>query len=75
MIMKYKMSYMVYKMRKAWPIFDVIAAYFYLVVFVSVLAFSLYFQIALFWALALTIYMISQFINQRHNQNYRHEGS
>ena len=59
MIMKYKLSYMIYRMRKVWPLFDTIAAYFYLVVFVSVLAFSLYFQIALFWAISLTIYMIA----------------
>ena len=40
--MKYKMSYLVYKMRKLWPIIDTIAAYFYLVVFVTILAFALY---------------------------------
>ena len=72
--MKYKMSYLVYKMRKLWPILDTIAAYFYLVLFVTILAFALYFQLALFWAFSLTIYMVSQFINSRQNHKYRQEG-
>ena len=72
--MKYKMSYLVYRMRKLWPVLDTIAAYFYLVVFVTILAFALYFQLALFWACALTIYMASQFINSRQNHKYRQEG-
>lgn len=69
--MKYKMSYMVFKMQKWWYIFDTAAAYFYLLFYVSVLSFALYYQLALFWAIALTIYMFAQIINSRQNYKYR----
>lgn len=72
--MRYKLSYMTFRMRKAWPVFDGLAAYFYLVLNVSILAFALYYQLALFWAVALTIYMISQFINSTNNFKYRQKG-
>lgn len=71
--MKYKVSYFVYKMKAIWPVLDKIAAYFYFIVNITVLVFALYFQIAIFWAIALTIYMISQFFNWRTNFKYRQE--
>jgi len=40
--MRYKLSYMTYKMKPAWVVFDGLAAYFYLVLYVIVLAFALY---------------------------------
>lgn len=41
--MKYKLTYMTYKIRKAWPVFDILAAYSYIVLYVTILAFALYF--------------------------------
>lgn len=72
--MKYKTSYTTYKLKKIWSLLDVMAAYFYIVLNVSILSFALYYQLAVFWAVALTIYMISQFINSNANYNYRQEG-
>lgn len=57
--MRYKLSYMTYRIKKAWPILDYVAAYFQLLLYVSILAFAIYYQLAAFWALALTIYMIA----------------
>ena len=71
MNMKYKLSYMVYRIRRAWKVLDILAAYFYLVLNVSILAFALYFQLALFWAICLTIYMFSQIINSNTHYKYR----
>lgn len=59
MTMSYKLSYMIYRMKLAWPVFNVIAAYFYLVLYVIILAFALYYQLALFWAVSLTLCMVA----------------
>ena len=69
--MKYKLTYLTYKIRKAWPVFDILAAYSYIVLYVSMLAFALYYQLAVFWAVALSIYMIAQFINSSSHYNFR----
>lgn len=43
MTMRYKLSYLTYKMKKAWPVLDIIAAYFYIVLNVVILAFAIYY--------------------------------
>ena len=43
MTMNYKLSYMTYRVQKAWPVFDMLAEYFYLVLYVLLLAFALYY--------------------------------
>ena len=65
---------MTYKMKPAWVVFDGLAAYFYLVLYVIVLAFALYYQLALFWAIGLTLCMVAQLISSKHNYNYRQKG-
>lgn len=57
--MKYKTSYTPYQLQKIWPLLDVMAAYFHIVLNVTILCFALYYQLAIFWGIALTIYMIS----------------
>ena len=69
--MRYKMSYTVYQMKPVWAVFDFLAAYFYFILYITVLSFALYYQLALFWATALLIYMISWCINSRSHHNYR----
>lgn len=43
MTMRYKLAYLTYKMKKAWPVLDTIAAYFYLALYVTILAFAIYY--------------------------------
>ena len=59
MAMRYKLSYLTYKMKIAWPVLDIIAAYFYHILNITILVFAIYYQLAVFWALALTIYMLA----------------
>ena len=72
--MRYKLSFTTFKMRRLWSVFDFLAAYFYFVLYISVLSFALYYQLALFWAVALLIYMISWCLNSRAHHNYRQKG-
>jgi len=43
MSMKYKISYLTYRIKTAWPLLDAIAAYYYIVINVTILAFALYY--------------------------------
>lgn len=41
--MRYKLSYLTYKMKRAWFVLDCIAAYFYVILYVTILSFALYY--------------------------------
>ena len=51
--MKYKQSYLAYKMRFCWPFIDILAAYFNLVLNIAVIAFAIYHQISVFYCVCL----------------------
>lgn len=43
MSMKYKISYLTYQLEAAWPLLDAIAAYYFIIINVTILAFALYY--------------------------------
>ena len=43
MSMKYKISYLTYQLETAWPLLDAIAAYYFIIINVTILAFALYY--------------------------------
>lgn len=69
--MRYRVSYIIYKTKAIWPLFDAIASYFYLILSAVILAFALYFSLAVVWAVSLTIYTISQSMSAARHYKYR----
>jgi hypothetical protein len=56
--MLYKLSFVVYKVKIMWPLFNIIALYFNLVLAIAVISLALYYQIAILWLIFITIYLI-----------------
>lgn len=56
--MQYKLSYLLWKAKMLWPVCNVISLYFNLIVALAILAFALYFQLALLWLLYIVIYLV-----------------
>ena len=71
--MKYKVSYMVYRLRVLWPALDKISEYFHLIFSSLVVIFSIYIQLSVMWAVLLTIFMIQSIAVSSKNAAYRKE--
>ena len=69
--MKYKVSYTIYKLKPIWPLLNVLAGYFHLILTTVILVFALYYQLALIWGFYLLIYMIQSLFTSRKYFNHR----
>ena len=69
--MKYKQSYLAYKLRFCWPFIDILASYFNLVLNVAVIAFALYHQISVFYCVCLFFMVLQSLTLSQHNRAYR----
>lgn len=56
--MKYKQSYLAYKMHFIWPLLDFLARYYNLVLNIAVIAFAIYSQISTFFLVCLLIFVL-----------------
>jgi hypothetical protein len=64
---KYKMSYIIWKCKVLWPVFDFISRYFVVVIYITIFCFALYYQIAVLWLVMITLSML-QFVSVSNNQ-------
>jgi hypothetical protein len=55
--MRYKLTYLLYRIKVAWPVFDSIALNFNIVLITFILACGLYHSIAVIWFIFLLIFM------------------
>jgi len=69
--MKYKQSYLAYKLTLLWPILDFLASYFNLVLNISVIAFAIYTQVSIFFGVALLFFAIQSLLLSSSNTDYR----
>ena len=69
--MKYKMSYLAYKLKFIWPVVDFLASYFYLILNITVIAFALYSQISVFYGVCLLFLVIQSLMLSQNSQTYR----
>ena len=56
--MKYKQSYLAYKMRIIWPLVDFLARYYNLMLNIAVIAFAIYSQISTFFLVCLFFFVL-----------------
>lgn len=56
--MRYKISYLMFRLKKAWPVFEYLASFFHLILSTFLLAFALYNSLALIWGLYLVIFVL-----------------
>ena len=56
--MKFKMTYLVYRLKVIWPLFDLLSELTFVVLTMCVVFFAVYFELALIWAIFLTIFLI-----------------
>ena len=63
-----------YKLKVMWPVFDIFSAYCNLFMFCIIMVFAIYYEITLFWAITLTIFMIHVMVNSSNHFAYRKKG-
>jgi len=64
---KYKMSYIIWKCKVLWPVFDFISRYFVVIVYITIFCFALYYQIAVLWLVMISLSML-QFVSVSNSQ-------
>ncbi len=69
--MRYKFSYLVFKIKLIWPVLDYMASYFHLLLSTVVLCYALYNSIALVWGILLIILMIQSISTSNVHYKYR----
>ena len=69
--MRYKLSYLVFKIKLIWPVLDYVASYFHLLLSTVVLCYALYNSIALVWGILLIIFMIQSISTSNVHYKYR----
>ena len=71
--MRYKLSYLFFKIKWSWPVIDILASYFYLLLSTVVLCYALYNSIALVWGVLLLIFMIQTISTANVHYKYRQD--
>jgi hypothetical protein len=56
--MQYKISYLIWKIKPAWALVDMVALYFNFGIAMAIVALALYFQIAFIWLVYLSLYLV-----------------
>lgn len=69
--MRYKLSYLVFRLKFFWPIFDICASYFHLILSTVVLCYALYNSLSLIWGLMLVIFMLQTVMAANVHNRYR----
>lgn len=69
--MRYKLSFLVFKIRPVWGIFDFLANYFYLILAIVVLCYALYHQIAVVWGIMLIWFMLQTLFSSKQYYKFR----
>ena len=69
--MKYKLSYLAYKLAFIWGFLDFIASYFNLMLNLAVVAFAIYTQVSLFYGVCLLFFAIQSLLLSSNSNTYR----
>lgn len=69
--MKYRMTYLLWKLEWAWPVLTFVAVRFNYVMLTFILFCALYYSIALIWMVWLFIFMLQTWYLQRRHMEYQ----
>jgi hypothetical protein len=71
--MRYKISFLVFKVKKFWPVLDSLASYFFLILSTVVLLYALYQSLAIIWGLLLFVFMLQTVLSSNVHYKYRQQ--
>lgn len=69
--MRYKLPYLFYRLKFVWPVLDICASYFHLILSTVILCYALYNSLSLIWGVLLLIFMIQTVMAAKVHNQYR----